>query len=148
MNWKAQTLPVLLTGLPCRSRLKEREGKWEGNKTKWASLPQPAQDRIVRCSPFTQVTRGNYKTPTFLIHGQNDELIPWQQSDKIWREMKSRGIAAELILVEGAPHVCDTSSNPESTGWKAVLQGYRFLAERVECHRGLSSRKLSDRVAS
>ena len=99
--------------------------------TDWTALPQPPLVEIVRCSALAQVKRGNYKTPTFLVHGTADELIPWQQSRRIWRELVDQGISAGLALVEGAPHICDMSSDPEFPGWKAVLQGYQFLAGEV-----------------
>ena len=75
--------------------------------------------------------RGNYNTPTFLIHGTNDELIPWQQSKGTFDELVMRGIPSGIVLVEGAPHICDLSSEPESEGWKAVVRGYEFLGSFV-----------------
>lgn len=127
MNWKAQTLPVILSGLPCEAGMVGNEME----TTNWTALPQPPVVEIVRCSALAQVKRGNYKTPTFLVHGTADELIPWQQSRRIWRELVDRGISAGLALVEGAPHICDTSNDPGSPDWKAVLQGYGFLAREV-----------------
>lgn len=65
------------------------------------------------------------------MHGTTDELIPWQRPRRIWQELVDRGISAGLALVEGAPHYYDTSSDPGSPDWKAVLQGYGFLAREV-----------------
>lgn len=79
MNWKAQTLPVILSGLPCEARVVGNEMEI----TNWTALPQPPLVEIVHCSALAQVKRENYKTPTFLVHGTADELIPWQQSRRV-----------------------------------------------------------------
>jgi dipeptidyl aminopeptidase/acylaminoacyl peptidase len=129
MNWKAQTLPVILKGLPPATNAVEDDK----STIDWTALPQPSAIEIERCSALAQVKRGNYTTPTFLVHGTADELIPWQQSHRTWRALADRGIEAGLALVEGAPHICDTSHDPESADWKAVLQGYDFLAQALEC---------------
>lgn len=126
MNWKAQTLPVILLGLPHAMEAAEDDK----STIDWSALPQPSLTDIERCSALAQVKSGNYTTPTFLVHGTADELIPWQQSHKTWRALVDHGVEAGLALVEQAPHICDTSRNPESTGWKAVLQGYDFLVNQ------------------
>jgi len=43
-----------------------------------------------------------------------------------------KGVSSGLAIVEGAPHICDLSSNPESEGWKAVLKGYDFLFAAID----------------
>ncbi|KAI0415829.1 BcPKS19, polyketide synthase [Xylaria grammica] len=126
INWKAQTLPVIIGGLPS----KERAGKNSDIKD-WNALPQPQLDKIVAVSPLAQIRMGNYRTPTFLIHGTADDLIPWQQSRGTYEAMVERNITAELALIEGAPHICDLSSDPNSEGWKAVIRGYEFLSSHV-----------------
>lgn len=140
MNWKAQTLPVILSGLP------HGTGAVNSDEiaTFWTALPQPSIAEIQRCSVLAQVKRGDYTTPTFLVHGTADELIPWQQSHRTWRELVDRGIEAGLALVEGAPHICDTSHDPESADWKAVVQGYDFLAQAV----GYDKRQPSQRASA
>jgi acetyl esterase/lipase len=97
----------------------------------WNALPQPTLEEIIPCSPLAQIVRGNYQTPTFMIHGTNDDLIPWEQSQGTFDALLNEGVEAGLVLVEGAPHICDLSSNPASEGWKAVLKGYEFLTSHV-----------------
>ena len=125
INWKAQTLPVIVGGLPSKNKLTDSDTR------KWCDLPQPTKDKIVPISPLAQIVRGNYHTPTFLIHGTNDDLIPWQQSQKTYDALVERGINAGLELVQGAPHICDLSSDPEAEGWKATLRGYDFISSFV-----------------
>lgn len=139
MNWKAQTLPIIMGGLPSRAHLaaaasaskSSSDGPSIVDVLDWNALPQPPVEEIRRCSPLAQVRNGNYATPTFVVHGMADDLIPWQQSHRTVEEMKARGIDARLVLVPGAPHVCDTSRDPESKGWQAVLEAYRWLGDRV-----------------
>ena len=128
MNWKAQTLPVLLSGLqPIVT-----EDKRNPVSHDQTALPRPSTQEIVRCSPLAQVKRGVYTIPTFLVHGTADELIPWQQSQRMWQELTNRGVTAHLELVPGRPHICDTSADLESPDWRAVVRGYEFLARAVQ----------------
>jgi acetyl esterase/lipase len=121
INWKAQTLPVIIGGLPSK--------KAAGSKARdWKALPQPGLDEIVPVSALAQIRRGNYRTPTFLIRGTNDNLIPWHQSQGTYSALLDQGVPAGLALVEGASHICDLSSDPQSKGWKATLEGYEFIA--------------------
>ncbi|ORY67214.1 uncharacterized protein BCR38DRAFT_509936 [Pseudomassariella vexata] len=127
INWKAQTLPVILGGLVSRKKAAAQSSDVKD----WNLLPQPTLDQIRAASPLAQIRQANYQTPTFLIHGTADDLIPWQQSRGTYEAMVNRGIAAGLALVEGAPHICDLSSDPESEGWKAALRGYDFISSYV-----------------
>ncbi|KAI1321955.1 hypothetical protein F5Y16DRAFT_404978 [Xylariaceae sp. FL0255] len=126
INWKAQTLSVITAGLPSRKKANEIP-----DGTDWKALPQPSLEQIRAVSPLAHVQDGNYKTPTFLIHGTADDLIPWQQSQGTYDAMLARGIPVELALVEGAPHITDLSSNRNLKGWQAALRGYDFLCSYV-----------------
>jgi acetyl esterase/lipase len=126
-------------GLPSKSKLSKLSTTTTSSSSTpepkpepdYHNLPQPSEETIVKCSPRAQIVRGNYHTPTFLVHGTNDELIPYQQTEGTYRELVKRGVPAGLRLVEGAPHICDLSSDVESEGWKAVMEGYEFLASFV-----------------
>lgn len=69
INWTAQTLPVILGGLPSREKADKLASR-DGN-----TLPQPELKGIIRASPRGQIARGHYKTPTFLAHGTSEYLI-------------------------------------------------------------------------
>ncbi|KAF2644665.1 BcPKS19, polyketide synthase [Massarina eburnea CBS 473.64] len=126
INWKAQTLPVILGGLPSR-----RSASNYPDVEDWNNLPQPSLDKIQAASALAQIRKGNYRTPTFLIHGTADDLVPWQQSRDTHAAMVERNIETDLVLIEGAPHICDLSSDRNSDGWKAVVRGYDFLSSYV-----------------
>lgn len=128
MNWKAQTLPVLMSGLQPKN-VGDRHDSVSRDQT---ALPQPSPHEIICCSPLAQAKRGLYTTPTFLVHGTADELIPWQQSQRMWQELTNRGVTAHLELIPGRPHICDTSVDLESPDWTAVVRGYEFLTRAVQ----------------
>lgn len=121
MNWKGQALPVLLGGLPSKGKVADADAQ------KWLSLDQPAHEQIISISPYAQVIRGNYRTPTFLIHGTEDDLIPWQQTQKVYDALISQGVPAGVAILEGAPHLFDLYRDGDGKGWQAIREGYQFL---------------------
>ena len=129
INWKAQTLPTILNGLPSRKQVAAASDENPNvNAAKdWNSLPQPSLEVIRKASPRAYIKQGSYKVPTFFIHGKKDDLIPWQQSQGTFESMRDRGIESACVLVEDGPHICDTSSNADSKSWRAVVEGYEFL---------------------
>lgn len=122
INWKAQTLPVTLNRLPSKKKsAAQQDGK------DWSKLPQPSIETIRAASPRAHIREGTYNVPTFFVHGTADDIIPWQQSQSTYESMLEAGLKCELVLLKGAPHICDLSSSPNSDGWKATLKAYDFL---------------------
>jgi hypothetical protein len=58
MNWAGQTLPVLFYG--CNYNV-----TWDGDDE--VVLRTPVLSEIQRVCPFSQVSAGSYRVPTFLI---------------------------------------------------------------------------------
>lgn len=129
INWKAQTLPVILTGLPSKKKALAAAASQDGRD--WGKLPQPPLDVIRSASPRAHIRDGSFSVPTFFVHGTADDLIPWEQTEGSHRAMAEQGLDTDLALLHGAPHICDLSSDPASEGWKAVLRAYDFLTSRV-----------------
>ena len=119
MNWRAQTLPVLINGLPSKAQL-ERSGRTVDDIIE---MQMPDEEAIASISPYSQIVRGSYKTPTYLLHGTADDLIPWQQSQATVDALRSQGVEAQVSIIQDAEHVFDTFSDrwsPEVTrafGW-------------------------------
>ena len=62
-----------------------------------------ATDRdISTASPLTHA--GANFPPTCLIHGNADQVVPPQESFKMYEELHSRGAHAELHMLAQAPH--------------------------------------------
>ncbi|EEP77445.1 hypothetical protein UREG_02294 [Uncinocarpus reesii 1704] len=121
MNWEGKSLPVLINGL---------------RRTGVNSVSNPAfpsVEQIQAISPLAQIRAGNYKTPTFLIHGTRDDLVPWESSQKSYEALRERGVATGLVIVENALHLFDlypaTKKNPVAV--KGVSDGYKFLSAHV-----------------
>lgn len=123
MNWKGQTLSFLLN-------------KWKDKKgtTECSGEPaRPTEDEVKVASPLAQIRDGYYKTPTFLIHGTMDDLIPYEQSIRTYKEFLAKGIEAEIRVLEGRLHLFDIfpeySKNLEAL--QTVEDGYNFLLKHV-----------------
>ncbi|KAF2173930.1 hypothetical protein M409DRAFT_16198 [Zasmidium cellare ATCC 36951] len=121
MNCKGQALPILLGGLPPKSKADKAVGEY-------LDLPQPDVEKLVSISPWSQIMRGNYTTPTYLIHSTTDDLVPLEQMEATHEALRSKGIPTGLSVVEDVPHLFDLyRDKPDKRCWKAVVEGYRFL---------------------
>ncbi|KAH8691174.1 hypothetical protein BGW36DRAFT_438695 [Talaromyces proteolyticus] len=123
MNWKGQTLPVLLNGLKPS----------ELSTGKVPELPRPSVEQIQSISPLAHIQQGTYKTPTFLIHGTLDDLIPWQQAQRTYTALVGIGVEAELRLLGNTLHLYDIYRGFEKNkdAVQAILDGYKFLRAHV-----------------
>jgi len=124
MNWKAQLVPMLVNGLPSKSKAEP--------SIDWKARPMPSVEEIRAASPYSQIVRGNYHTPTFIAHGRNDDLIPWEQSQETVDALRAQGVDAELVVPD-AGHAFDLfpAEDPRRTGWAAVESAYEFLCRHV-----------------
>ncbi len=60
-------------------------------------------------SPLLSVTADD--APTFLVHGDKDDLVPLWHSEKIVDAFKKSGVKNELLVIEGAGHGFDAKGN-------------------------------------
>lgn len=128
MNWHGQTLPVLFSGLPPASNVVPQRA------AHYNDLDQPPLEDIVRASPYAQIIRGNYKTPTHVVFGTNDDLIPWQQAQRTMAALKDAGIESSITLAPDQPHLFDMYRDPDGSRWRYVMEGYRFLFAKIDRH--------------
>lgn len=120
MNMKGQTLPVLIG--PQRPT-KNTEG---------TELEFPSHENILLVSPLAQIRSNRYKTPTFLIHGTLDDLIPVSQAERTFEALLESGVDAEFRCVD-AKHLFDIYPDEEQTEEmnQAVEDGFAFLRKYV-----------------
>lgn len=119
MNCHGRTLHVVLNGLDKKTR---------------EQPPAPSPSDIVAVSPLAQVRAGNYKTPTFIIHPEDDDLIPWKQAERTWQALRDAHVDTELRIVKGVPHLFDLTglkSRRNEVAGRAVMEGYEFLCKHV-----------------
>jgi acetyl esterase/lipase len=121
MNWHGRTLHVLLHGLDKSRPREEQEDQ--------VVLPLD----VAAISPLAQVRNGKYTIPTFIIHPREDDLIPWQQAQRTWKEMRTQGVDSELRILESVPHLFDVyhGHNRSDVVRDVVDEGYSFLRKYV-----------------
>ncbi|KAI0884111.1 uncharacterized protein GGS22DRAFT_189241 [Annulohypoxylon maeteangense] len=105
MNWHGQTVPVLVQGLKKSTAATE---------TGVPKLPAPTTEQVQAISPLAQIRAGAYKTPTFLVHPYEDDLIPWQQAQRTADELRRGGVDVELRLIGNAAHLFDMYRSHEA----------------------------------
>jgi acetyl esterase/lipase len=123
MNWYGQTLPVLVNGLKDKKTARNQPLR----------LPQPSVVQTQDISPLAQIRKGMYRTPTFIVHPTNDDLVPWQQAQRTADELRRQGVESEVRIVHDAIHLFDLypryDMNKEAMA--AVADGYSFLSRFV-----------------
>jgi len=123
MNWKGRTLQVLLNGLD----------KCQRTECEEILNDELLPSDVAAISPLAHIRNGTYTTPTFIIHPRQDDLIPWQQSQRTWEAMRDQGIASELRILEYGPHLFDMYRQfaDDDAAKAAVRDGYSFLCKYV-----------------
>jgi acetyl esterase/lipase len=120
MNWEGKTLPIIINGLHRSDSPIAR-----------SVIPpsEPTAEQIRAISPLAQIRAGNYDTPTYLIHGTLDDLVPWQQAQRTYDALLEKGVPAELALLPDALHLFDMYRNfkTNKSALRAVADGYDFL---------------------
>jgi len=124
MNWAGQSLPILL------GKMKKA---WEegANTDPKPIFPQPSFDEVLPISPRAQIECGAYRTPTYLVHGTADDLIPWHQTQETYQALVDKGIPAEVRIVKDAVHLFDLRGESDVGKWQIVKEAYSFLFARV-----------------
>jgi acetyl esterase/lipase len=72
-------------------------------------------------SPAAHVTAR--AAPAFLMHGDQDRLVPLQQSEEMLSKLKDAGVPAELVVKKGAGH-----------GWPTLLDDLKAFADWFDKH--------------
>ncbi|KAF2258973.1 ketoacyl-synt-domain-containing protein [Lojkania enalia] len=126
MNWRAQMVPIIANGLPSKYQAALRGM----SSTDFAKLERPSTEQVVAISPYAQIKKGNYKVPTYLIHGTKDDLIPWEQPKTVLEALREAGVDSGLSILDGAEHLFDLYRS-KGREWDVVLEGYEFLFSQL-----------------
>ena len=120
-------VPILINGLPSKKKLDGRSA------ASFTNMAMPSKDQIASISPFAQIELGNYQTPTFIVHGSEDDLVPCQQSLDTITALKKKGVDCGVGVASGARHLFDIFDNadPSGTGAASVREGYEFLMKHT-----------------
>lgn len=127
MNWKAQSVQVLIRGLPHKSRIQADD------TTDWKKLPKPPLEKIRECSPYWHILQGTYRTPTFMVHGNADDWVPYQMSQKTIKTLQDRGVAAGVRIPDQCGHAFDLFPLVDKlgVGWAAMEEAYDFACNEL-----------------
>lgn len=60
------------------------------------------EDKLTAVSPARQAARAG--APILLVHGRDDTIVPWFQSDEMARELKRAGKPVEFVVLPGEDH--------------------------------------------
>lgn len=118
-------LPLMLHGLPPSGSSEQTIHDW---------LAQPvAPDLVASISPLGRVQAGQYgRCPTYVIHGEADEVAPFVDAERFVRELAARDIPHGFLPVRNGVHIHDLALRPGMRDWEEqVAPGYRFLLDLV-----------------
>jgi acetyl esterase/lipase len=97
----------------------------EFDRDKGLYLPVTEADKVhdilKKISPITHVTPDD--PPALLIHGDQDDLVPIQQSEVMVAKLKEVGVPAELVVKKGAGH-----------GWGTLLLDLKSFGDWFDKH--------------
>jgi dipeptidyl aminopeptidase/acylaminoacyl peptidase len=83
--------------------------------------PIADRERLIATSPARHVAR--IKAPLLLVHGKDDSVVPFKQSELMAGAMRSAGKRVELVMLEGGDH----SLNDAQTSRRVLRELERFL---------------------
>ncbi|KAI0141207.1 BcPKS16, polyketide synthase [Xylariaceae sp. FL1272] len=105
--------------------LNSLDGSWD-----WKRIPSRA--RVAAISPLAQVKRGTYTTPTYLVHGVRDDVVPYSSSLTFVMEMRARNLDCGILTVQGAGHIHDLDLKPGTIEWEnEIAPAFEFLFKRL-----------------
>ena len=124
-------------------RMNDRPGKIDHDaadspESLWIGGPIAEHpDRVRRANPITYVDAKD--PPTLMIHGENDQLVIFNQSELLFQALKKADVTSELVRVKHADH----GYRPYPEG--AVISPTRTEIEEMEFawfakHLGLAKR--------
>ena len=70
--------------------------------TRWLGDKAKDQQFAMSVSPINYVTKNS--PPVFIVHGDADPVVPYQQSVDLHKKLKAAGVVTEFITVEGGLH--------------------------------------------
>jgi dipeptidyl aminopeptidase/acylaminoacyl peptidase len=89
------------------------------------------EHNIVEASPITYVTPDD--PPFLLIHGDQDELVPHEQSQLLYDKLIQANVPAQLVIVKNASHsFIGANSTTTPSLWEINQITLRFLEKYLK----------------
>jgi len=84
---------------------------WTFGKTELGGVPWEMEDVFMEKSPIRHVA--NVKTPTMIIHSEEDYRCPMEQAEQLFTALKVLGVDAEFIRFPGESHDLSRGGKPK-----------------------------------
>jgi dipeptidyl aminopeptidase/acylaminoacyl peptidase len=85
------------------------------------------EDNLVMASPITHVTADD--PPFLLIHGDQDTVVPYEQSQLLYDRLLQMNVPAQLIIVKNAGHSFTT---PEGISTPTLVEINQIILDFLE----------------
>jgi acetyl esterase/lipase len=86
------------------------------------------EHNIVEASPITYITPDD--PPFLLIHGDEDDVVPYEQSQLMYDKLVQAGVPAQLVIVKNAGHsFLEANADAEPSLWELNQIILDFLAK-------------------
>ena len=84
---------------------------------------RPYEEVMREMSPYQIAEEGKAYPPIFMIQGNADYVVPWEQGEMMLKKYQEVGANAQLVCIDGAPH--------EGPFWSKAVheQIFAFLAQ-------------------
>ncbi|KAL8971451.1 MAG: hypothetical protein Q9197_003267 [Variospora fuerteventurae] len=66
-----------------------------------------SQQRLDAINPLAHIRSGEYTVPTFIVHGEDDDVVPCGMSVAFERALREKGVGSGIRVVKGAGHLFD-----------------------------------------
>lgn len=110
------------------AHLKEQGGGWAGVDYWPDVIGDPFRDaqRLEATSPVNHANA--FKAPVLLLHGKNDWIVPWRQSENMARALSKAGKPHEFVTLEGDDHWISRAANEK----RVLIELERFLNQHLK----------------
>lgn len=93
----------------------------------------PSLERQAAICPTARLRMGQYKVPTFIIHGESDDIALFESAANLFDEMKQQGTPSGFLAVEHGGHLHDLHLKVGMPQWdRYIVPGYQFLFEMLK----------------
>ena len=89
--------------------------------------PNVPGTELLTASPLPSV--GAHSAPVYIIHGENDQVVPFQQSRQLADTLKAAGVATELVPYAG---MHEYEGVPKDEVVRLQLAGVKWLLGRLQ----------------
>lgn len=96
------------------------------------STSAPAAKVSALC-PTDHLLKDAYTIPTYIVHGEKDEVAPFEPAERFYQELCRRGVKAGFMALPRARHLFDLRLRPGTHAWdEQIAPAYQFLFDILQ----------------